>query len=91
MDKFAAYLAPNVETTIMGHDHHLTGTHKGVDALHENNKGRLLEMLDLSKGIKLDIVHVIGGGDSPWACVEMKTQAKAKSGEFFEFFFLALG
>ena len=82
MDKFAARVAPNVETYIVGHDHHFAGTHKGIDALTEHNKNRALDMIDLSKGIKLDIVRVIGGGDSPWASVEMKTQAKAKSGQF---------
>lgn len=83
MDKFAARVSPQVEMTIMGHDHHLSATHKGVDAVHEHNKGQALEFVDMNKGLKLDIIQVIGGGDTPWACVEMRTQAKAKSGKLF--------
>ncbi|KAL8824324.1 MAG: hypothetical protein Q9191_005132 [Dirinaria sp. TL-2023a] len=79
MDKFSARVAPNVETTIVGDDHHFAGTHKGIDALTKHNRDRALDIIDVSKGIKLDIVRVIGGGESPWATVEMKTQAKAKS------------
>ena len=80
MSKFDERLAKNLDATVIGHDHHLSGHHKGLDAWKENNRARQEGMLDMSKGIQLD-VNVIGGGDSPWACVEMKTTGKAKSGE----------
>ena len=80
-DQFTEYLAKNVEATVMGDDHHLSATHKGVDALVENNKDRLVGMQDRAKPFSLDIINVIGGGESPWACVEMKTHGRAKSGQ----------
>lgn len=82
MDKFDAVVAPNVDAKGMGHDHHLAGEHRGADSWKEANKERIVGMLDMSKGIKLDIVNVVGGGDSPWACVEMKTVAKTKAGKY---------
>ena len=33
----------------------------------------------------LEIVNVVGGGESPWACVEMRSRTKSHSGEFFFF------
>lgn len=80
MSKFDEKIAKNLDATVMGNDHHLAGHHKGADAWKEDNRARMADMLDPSKGVSLD-VSVIGGGDTPWACVEMKTTGKAKSGE----------
>ncbi len=35
----------------------------------------------MSKGLKLDIVKVIGGGENLWVCVEMKTPGRSVTGE----------
>ena len=82
MSKFDEKLAKNLDARVMGYDHHLSGTHKGADAWREDLRARMAGMLDTSKPISLD-VNAIGGGDTPWACVEMKTTGKAKSGELF--------
>ncbi len=79
-DKFDAIIDDHLDAKMMGHDHHLAGEYKGKPAWIEGNRSHFLEMIDRSKPFKLEIVHVIGGGDSPWASVEMKTTAKAVSG-----------
>ncbi len=35
----------------------------------------------MSKGLKLDTVKVIVGGENPWACVEMKTLGTSVTGD----------
>jgi hypothetical protein len=83
--EFETYVSPNVEVTIAGHDHHLAGTHTSHDAHKEHTVQRITELLDPSKPKKLEVVRVIGGGDSPWACVQMTADAKTKAGEFGNF------
>ena len=72
-------LAANLDGTVMGHDHHLSGQFKGVDAW----KDQLRASIDgMRKATSMEIINVIGGGESPWACVEIRTTGKAKSGEY---------
>ena len=73
-------LAPNLSGRVMGHDHHLSGELNGIDAWKKGHTANLTEMLDTSKGYSLEVVNVVGGGESPWAAVETVTSGKAKSG-----------
>lgn len=81
-DKFDAIIDDHVQATMMGHDHHTAGEFQGKAAWKEGARARFTNMLDYSKPMKLDIVQVIGGGESPWACVEMKATGKAVNGKW---------
>lgn len=62
---------------VTGHDHSFVGEHHSHDSWFEH----LYSLIGSLEDTKLDIVRVIGGGSSPWACVEGKATAKTKNGE----------
>ena len=51
----------------MGQDHHLSDQHKGVDAWKEQVMASIGGMFDTSKATSIEILNVIGGGETPWA------------------------
>ncbi|KAK5732048.1 hypothetical protein LTR17_010884 [Elasticomyces elasticus] len=82
-DGFMKHVDANVVIDIVGHDHELSHKGKGADSLKDNHFAEFENMLDFSKPNQLDIIRVIGGGDSSWACVEVKAAAKTKKGKEF--------
>lgn len=64
---------------VTGLDHSFAGEHHGYGSWFEQ-LGSILALLH-EKTFKLDIVRVIGGGSSAWACMEAKASAKTKMGE----------
>ncbi|KAL8697960.1 MAG: hypothetical protein Q9224_002072 [Gallowayella concinna] len=82
-DTFVSHLDPKVQMTVVGHDHQTAGDTHGQDDIKDNHFGFLKEMLDFSKPNKVDVLRVIGGGESPWACVELVFNGKSKAGKDF--------
>lgn len=68
--KFADALAPNLRGHVAGYDHDLTGDTTSKDAWITETETKVSKLLVRDK-VALEIVHVTGGGDSPWACVEV--------------------
>ncbi len=73
--------SPSFHGEVMGHDHSFVGKHHGGDSWIEQ-LGSILSSLDHEKTFKLEIVQVIGGGNSPWASMEAKATAKTKTGKW---------
>ena len=69
----------NVDSNIMGYDHHFAGGHKGKEALLKNVMEDFSGMIN-EETVSYEVVNVIGGGESPWAAVEGKATAKSKTG-----------
>ena len=74
--------AEDFHGVVTGHDHSFVGEHYGHGSWFAQLSS-ILASLDHEKTFKLDIVRVIGGGSSPWACLEGKATAKTKTGESF--------
>ncbi|KAL8682476.1 MAG: hypothetical protein Q9224_006776 [Gallowayella concinna] len=76
---------PKVKVTVVGHEHHLAG-----DTQAHGHFDFFSDLLDFSKPSKLQILRVIGGGESPWACVEGLATGTSKGGKKFhhEFAFI---
>lgn len=81
--KYREYLASNLIGHVSGFDHELSGNYRGKDDWVQNVEMRVGKVLKKDHPINLEIVHVTGGGDSPWACVEMKSRTKSHAGELF--------
>ncbi|KAL8796910.1 MAG: hypothetical protein Q9182_007294 [Xanthomendoza sp. 2 TL-2023] len=73
------YFDPKVQLVVVGHEHHMSGSNHAKDDFF----GAFHEMLDFSQPSRLDVIRVIGGGDSPWACVECFAHGKSKAGKKF--------
>ena len=80
LNNLRGLFAPNFHGEVTGHDHSFVGEHHGSDSWIEQ-LGSILASLDHEKTFKLEIAHVIGGGTSPWACMEAKATAKTKTGK----------
>ncbi|KAL8751540.1 MAG: hypothetical protein Q9199_006343 [Rusavskia elegans] len=78
---FIDHFDPKVQLTVVGHDHHLAGESSGLDTLKDDHFAHFAEIMDFSKPNKVEIVRVIGGGESPWACVEVVATGKSKAGK----------
>ena len=79
--KYREYLADNLIGHVSGYDHELSGDYRGKDAWVQNVEMRIGKMLRKDHPINLEIVNVVGGGESPWACVEMRSRTKSHKGE----------
>lgn len=81
---FFEHLDDNVVVTIMGNEHEMSGEITGKEALMFQHVQPILDLLDLEKSpTKQEIVRIVGGGDPPWAAVELKTTSTSKIGTFF--------
>ncbi|KAL8833810.1 MAG: hypothetical protein Q9205_003864 [Flavoplaca limonia] len=78
---FIDHIDPKVQVYIVGHDHHLAGEISGKDTLKDDHFAHFADLMDFDKPNKLEILRVIGGGDSPWACVEVICTGKSKAGK----------
>jgi len=79
LEGFIDHFDPTVQVTVVGHDHHLVGESNGLDALQNDHFAQIADMTDFSKSNKLDIVRVICGGESSWACVKVVAIGKSRS------------
>lgn len=77
---FNKFLAETLDAVVVGRDFNLGGHYKTIEAFHEGIYGRVATSLDLET-MRLSVVRVIGGGQSPWAAVEMSCTATANNGE----------
>lgn len=78
-DSIVDNLDDNCDIKVTGYDHHFAGEEKGKDSVVKNVRENIFSMLN-ENTIKFEVVHVIGGGDSPWAAVECKGTGKSKTG-----------
>lgn len=77
---FHKYLADPIDVVVVGQDFHVGGHYKSMDAFHEGIYSRVADSLKIET-IRVEVVRVIGGGDSPWAAVESLCTAEGKYGE----------
>ena len=79
---FNTYLAEPVDVLVMGgEDFHLGGRYSTVQAFHDEIYGHVTSALKVET-FKVEVLRVIGGGESPWAAVESLSTATSKYGEF---------
>lgn len=78
-------VAPDMKFQIAGKDFGLACKVDGVDSTGDHLRNELLpalmNALDTSKPMNTEVVRVIGGGDSPWAAVELLSTGTSKKGE----------
>ena len=77
---FNTYLADSVDVTVVGQDFHIAGQHQTPQAFHDAVWVRMTAALKLET-LRIEVVRVIGGGESAWAAVESSATATSKSGE----------
>ena len=63
-----------------GEDFHLGGRHNSVQSFHDEIYGHVTSALKVET-FKVEVLRVIGEGDSPWAAVESLSTATSKYGE----------
>ncbi len=80
-DVFNSYLADNVDVLVVGgEDFHIGGRYNSVQSFHDAIYGHVSKTWKVETA-KMEVLRVIGGGDSPWAAVESVTTATTKYGE----------
>lgn len=79
-DTFNSYLAEQVDVSVAGQNFTASGLHKSKDAYHEAVYTRIAAVLKLET-IRLEVHHVIGGGDSAWAAVHSTGTGLSQSGQ----------
>ena len=79
-DVFHTYLADNFEATVVGKDFHIGGHYNSIEAFHNAIYGRVSAALKVET-IRVEVMRVIGGGESAWAAVESLCTATSKYGE----------
>lgn len=78
---FNTYLADNVDVVIIGgEDFHLGARHQSAQSFHDGTYGAIGAALKMET-FKVEVLRVIGGGDSAWAAVESLSTATSKSGK----------
>lgn len=81
-DIFNSYLADNVDVLIVGgEDFHIGGRYHTVQSFHDETYGHLTSALK-DGTYKVEVLRVIGGGESAWASVESLSTGTSKYGEF---------
>ena len=76
---FHTYLADNIDVTVVGQDFHIGGHHNSMEAFHDAIYTRVSSALKVET-IRVEIVRVIGRGESAWAAVESLCTATSKYG-----------
>ena len=78
---FHSYFADNVDVLMIGgEDFHLGGRYHSVQSFHDKIYGAVSSAVQVET-LKVEVLRVIGGGESPWAAVESLTTATSKYGE----------
>jgi len=62
--------------------HPLAGLYTNKTIFAEDALQRLSSTLDTSKGSKLEVTNLVGGGEDEWSTVELHATAVAKNGEW---------
>ena len=77
--KLRDLFAPNCNGVVTGRDHHLAGSHSRGESwvAHLEAMNAIFDKATF----KVEIVHVFGGGESPWVCMEAIVSAKTIAGE----------
>ena len=79
-DTFHSYLADKPDITVVGKDFPLAGNHKSADSFHIGTTARFVNPM-IYDTIRIEVVRVIGGGESARAAVESVGTATTKYGE----------
>lgn len=79
-DLFHTYLADNFDATVVGQDFHIGGHYNSIESFHNAIFSRVSAALKIET-IRVEVIRVIGGGDSAWAAVELVATATSKYGE----------
>ncbi|MCJ1377272.1 hypothetical protein MMC17_000364 [Xylographa soralifera] len=80
---FDSHFTDDAEIIIMGQDHQLKGNHSKEDFKTEV-QARISKLIDYSKpGGAYEVIRVVGGGDTPYAAIELKTTGTTKAGKPF--------
>ncbi|EFQ99086.1 hypothetical protein MGYG_02099 [Nannizzia gypsea CBS 118893] len=73
----------DVEVHISGHEFHLNGKHRGLDAfkqhLESDDMPSLNSIIDVSKPIKGSVLHVIGGERDEWKAAVLHSVATTQN------------
>jgi ketosteroid isomerase-like protein len=77
---FLSKVAPDVSWTLMG-THPLAGVYHNKTIFAVNALARLSNTLDDKQPTKLDLTHIIGGGDSEWSLQELHGLGVCKNGK----------
>ena len=78
---FNTYYADRVDITIIGQDYHHGGHYNSIERFDEEVFGELWDLVKKDT-VRLEVVRVVGGGESAWAAVESRVTAETKYGEF---------
>ncbi|KAL8816571.1 MAG: hypothetical protein Q9191_008306 [Dirinaria sp. TL-2023a] len=78
---FHTYFANNFTVTVNGTDFHLKGHHTDTDTFHSIYT-RIVDHLKVDT-LKVEVVRVIGGGESAWATVVTNATALTRSDKPF--------
>ena len=75
--------APDCDGHVTGQDHHLGGSRSTGEewVLHLETMNAIYD----KSTFEVEIVHVFGGGESPWVCMEAVVSAKTLEGKRKEF------
>lgn len=76
---FLIYLADNIDVTVVGQDFYIGGYYNSMEAFHGAIYDRV-SALNVET-IRVEVLRVIGGGESAWAAVESLCTATSKYGE----------
>lgn len=79
-DRFHSYLADDFDATVVGQDFHIGGHYNSIESFHKAIFTRVAAALKVET-IRVEVLRVIGGGDSAWAAVELVATATSKYGE----------
>ena len=74
---FHTYLADNIDVTVVGQDFHIGSHYNSMGAFHGAIYDRVSAALKVET-IRVEVLHVIGGGKSPWAAVKSLCIATSK-------------
>ena len=80
LDKFDSHVADDVNVYVTGEDHPRANQNLGKKEFRKEFE-RTSMLLDRSKFHSGEIIRVIGGGDRPWAALEVKVTGTTKAGK----------
>lgn len=83
----------DVEVHISGHEFHLNGKHQSLDAFKEHLQSddmpSLSSIIDVTKPIKGQVLHVIGGERDEWKAAVLHSSATTRNSESMSCLFLS--
>lgn len=79
-DIFNSYLSEHVDVSVAGRDFTMSGLYKSKDAFHDAVYTRAASVVKMET-FRIEVNHVIGGGDSAWAAVHSTGTGLSLSGQ----------